>query len=175
MPDSATVGMSVSNSNLTHIIFVHVLEFGIPHLSLTFYLFFILFILFCMNKNTYLAWPSLNANRAQIYGKISQITLWAFGLRLRRGVSPNFQPQQVSLRLQQIFLLCLKIIQIMSKCNFIKEYSRTFREFFQKALVSQTIVSSNNVVHVHVQGKYETTYCLQKSMLMSDKMFCISN
>ena len=46
------------------------------------------------------AWPSLNANWAlQIYGKISQITLWAFDLRLGRGVSPNFQPQQVSLRL----------------------------------------------------------------------------
>ena len=46
-----------------------------------------------------LAWPSLNANRAQIYGKISRITLWAFDLRLGRGVSPNFQPQWVSPRL----------------------------------------------------------------------------
>ena len=36
MPDSATVVMSVSNSNLTHIIFVHVLEFEIPHLSFNF-------------------------------------------------------------------------------------------------------------------------------------------
>ena len=46
-----------------------------------------------------LAWPSLNANRAQIYGKISRITLWAFERRLGRGISPNFQPQWVSLRL----------------------------------------------------------------------------
>ena len=47
-----------------------------------------------------LTWPSLNANQARIYGKISRITLWAFDLRLGRGVSPHFQPQQVSLRLQ---------------------------------------------------------------------------
>ena len=165
--------MSVSSSNLTHIIFVHLLEFEIPHLYLTLYLFFILFILFCMNKNTYLAWPSLNANLAQIYSKISQITLWAFGLRLGRGVSPNFQPQQVSLRLQQIFLLSLKIIQIMPKCNLLKEYYGTFREFIQKALVTQTIITSNNVVHV--QRKYETNYCLNKSMSTSNKMFCNSN
>ena len=46
-----------------------------------------------------LAGPSLNANRAQIYGKISRITLWVFDLRLGRGISPNFQPRQVSLRL----------------------------------------------------------------------------
>ena len=42
---------------------------------------------------------SLNANRVRIYGKISQITLSVFDLRLRRGVSPNFQPRRVSLRL----------------------------------------------------------------------------
>ena len=47
-----------------------------------------------------LAWPSLNANRARIYGKISRITLWAFDLRLGRGVSPNFQPRRVSLTIQ---------------------------------------------------------------------------
>ena len=29
-----------------------------------------------------LAWPSLNANWARIYGKISRITLWTFDLRL---------------------------------------------------------------------------------------------
>ena len=46
-----------------------------------------------------LAWPNLNANWARIYCKISRITLWAFDLRLGRGVSPNFQPQRVSLRL----------------------------------------------------------------------------
>ena len=31
-----------------------------------------------------LSWPSLNANWAPIYGKISRITLWAFDLRLRK-------------------------------------------------------------------------------------------
>ena len=43
--------------------------------------------------------PSLNANWASIRGKISQITLWAFDLRLGRGVSQNFQHWSVSLRL----------------------------------------------------------------------------
>ena len=57
----------------------------------------------------------------------------------------------------------------MPKCNFIKEYYGTFREFFQKVLVTQTIITSNNVVHV--QRKYETNYCLNKSMSMSDNMF----
>ena len=33
-----------------------------------------------------LAWPSLFANRARIYGKISPNTLWAFDLRLGGGV-----------------------------------------------------------------------------------------
>ena len=47
------------------------------------------------------AWPSLNANWARICGKISRITLWAFDLRLGRGVSPNFQPRWISLRLRQ--------------------------------------------------------------------------
>ena len=46
-----------------------------------------------------LAWPSLNANRARTYGKISRITLRAFDLRLGRGVSPNFKPLRVSPRL----------------------------------------------------------------------------
>ena len=46
-----------------------------------------------------LAWPSLNTNRARIHVKFSRITLWAFDLRLGRGVSQNFQPQRVSLRL----------------------------------------------------------------------------
>ena len=46
-----------------------------------------------------LAWPSLTTNWALIYCKISRITLWAFDLRLGRGVSPNFQPRRVSLRL----------------------------------------------------------------------------
>ena len=47
-----------------------------------------------------LAWHSLNANWARICGKISLITLWAFDLRLGRGVSrsPNLQPRRVSLR-----------------------------------------------------------------------------
>ena len=38
-----------------------------------------------------LAWPSLNANRARIYGKISRITLWPFERRLGRGISPNIK------------------------------------------------------------------------------------
>ena len=38
--------------------------------------------------------------RKRISGKISRITLWAFDLRLRRDVSPNFQPRWVSLRLR---------------------------------------------------------------------------
>ena len=49
-----------------------------------------------------LTWPSLNAislHTARIYGKISRISLWAFDLRLGRGVNPNFQPRRVSLRL----------------------------------------------------------------------------
>ena len=41
-----------------------------------------------------LAQSSLNVNRAQIQDRI---TSWAFDLRLRRGVSPNFQPQRASL------------------------------------------------------------------------------
>ena len=32
-----------------------------------------------------LAWPSLNENRARIYGKISRITLWVFDLRLGKA------------------------------------------------------------------------------------------
>ena len=47
-----------------------------------------------------LAWPSLNANRDRIYGKLSRITLGAFDLRPGRGVSPSFQPQRVSPRLE---------------------------------------------------------------------------
>ena len=46
-----------------------------------------------------LAWPSLTTNWVLIYCKISRITLWAFDLRLGRGVSRNFQPRRVSLRL----------------------------------------------------------------------------
>ena len=45
------------------------------------------------------AWPSLNAKWDRIYSKFSRITLWAFDLNLGRGVSPNFQPRRVSLKL----------------------------------------------------------------------------
>ena len=48
-----------------------------------------------------LALPSFNANWTRIYSKNSRNTLWTFDLSLGRGVSPNFQPRRVSLRLRQ--------------------------------------------------------------------------
>ena len=36
------------------------------------------------------AWHNLNANRDRIYGKFSQITSWAFDLRLEEASVPMF-------------------------------------------------------------------------------------
>ena len=131
-----------------------------------------------------LAWPSLNANWALIYSKISRTTLWAFDLRLGRGVSPNFQGRSkgrngagmeiVRLRKKRISSLLLNIFLFGKKSHNLWSHSfqniLSFKDFvniwYERTRPEWTEVVKSRNFHKRVSVKY---------LLITRKIFNISS